>query len=85
MALHGYQFIREIDKFKLDSYNAHLGWISPYITTIKIYSCPKSTLFYLYDEVQDRLFEFSADDPKILKSAEEYNKVLHAYRMTYSP
>ena len=79
MAPNEYTFTREIENFRLDDYNAHLGWISPEITTIKIYSRPKHSFFYLHDEVQDRLFEFSADEPKKLKSAEEYNKVVEAY------
>ncbi|MCF2496123.1 hypothetical protein [Dyadobacter chenhuakuii] len=83
MALHGNHFIREIEKFNPDLYIAHLGWVAMGITTIKIYSKFNSMLFYLHDEVQDRLFEFSAEDPKKLKSAEEYKKVIQAYLEAY--
>jgi hypothetical protein len=74
-----YHFLREIEKFNLDLYDAHLGWISPYFTAYKIYSKPDTKLFYLHDEAQGKLFEFSAERPDMLKSAEEYHSVVHAY------
>jgi hypothetical protein len=83
MELEGYHFIREIERFNTDSYIAHLAWVASSITTFKIYSKFDSRFFYLHDEVQDRLFEFSADDPKQLKSAEEYKKVIQAYLEAY--
>lgn len=79
MELEGYHFIREIESFNTDSYIAHLGWVASSITTFKIYSKFGSPFFYLHDEVQDRLFEFSAEDPKKLKSKEEYDNVVRAY------
>jgi hypothetical protein len=79
MALEEYRFIKEIEKFNTDSYIAHLGWVTSSITTLKIYSKFDSPLFYLHDEVQDRLFEFSAEDPTKLKSKEEYDKAVKAY------
>ncbi|MCF0061336.1 hypothetical protein MUK70_19035 [Dyadobacter chenwenxiniae] len=81
MALEGYHFIREIEKFNTDSYIPHLGWIATTITTLKIYSRFDSPFFYLHDEVQDRLSEFLTEDPKKLKSKQEYDKVMKAYHI----
>jgi hypothetical protein len=83
MSLYGYTFIKEIEKFNIDSYVPHLGWLKPRIMTLKIYSRSGSLSFYLHDEITDRLFEFSADDPKKLKSSEEYEKVVRVYLVTY--
>ncbi|MCF0043638.1 hypothetical protein LXM24_26265 [Dyadobacter sp. CY399] len=79
MILEGYHFTREIERFNTDSYIAHLGWVATNITTFKIYSKFDSPYFYLHDEVQDRLFEFLAGDPKNLKSKEEYDEVIAAF------
>jgi hypothetical protein len=75
-----YTFIREIEKFDIDDYTAHLGWIAPKINTIKIYHDPGLGSFYLHNEVSNRLFMFTAKEPKKLNSQVEYQKVVELYR-----
>jgi hypothetical protein len=72
-----YQFIREIQAFKLDHFMAYMGWIGnkPY----KIYTSEDPLLFFVYDEYTDRLFEFKLRDPGRLNKATIYDCLVKAY------
>ncbi len=83
MSLYGYRFIKEVEKFNLDIYIPHLGWIGAKVKTLKIYTRDGSTSFFLHDETREKMYEFSAVDPKRLKDSEEYEKVIRAYLVAY--
>jgi hypothetical protein len=59
-----YRFVKEIYKFRLDAYVAHLGWIGPEVTTIKIYSQAGSDNYYLHDETRNRLLSLQRPSQK---------------------
>jgi hypothetical protein len=80
MAASGYTFIREIESFDIDDYLAHLGWNSPKINHMKIYTQPGSSLFYLHDEIQDRMYAFEAADPGQLNSMEAFERVVKVFQ-----
>jgi hypothetical protein len=75
-----YIFICEIENFDIDDYVAHLGWNGRNLNYLKIYTQSGSSLFYLHDEIKDRMFAFRAAFPEELKSVKEFNVVVTTYR-----
>jgi hypothetical protein len=74
-----YRFIREIDQFNTDDYLPQMGWIGD--KPIKIYRQTDAGHFFLYDEIKDRLFEFTTSDHKMLNSTEEYESLVRKYEL----
>ena len=75
-----YTFICEIEHFDIDDYVAHLGWNARNLNFFKIYTRPGSILFYLHDEIQDRMYGFEAADPEKLNSSEALKGVARAFQ-----
>ena len=77
----GYIFIREVRSFDTDNCLPHLGWNAARITWYKIYTMEGSPSFFLHDESDDMMYEFSAADPSGLNSKEKYEQVVEMFEV----
>lgn len=69
----------EITDFKLGDYTPHMGWIGKRYNPYKIYTLDGSGRYYLHDEIENRLFEFTACEK--LNYSEIYESVVTAYTL----
>lgn len=83
MALYGYTFLKEVEKFNIDTYIPHLVWVEARPATLKIYTRIRSISYFLHDEVSDRLYEFSVTPGKKLNNEKEFQNVLKAFMVAF--
>lgn len=74
-----YTFICEIENFDVDDYVAHLGWNARNLNFFKIYTQCGSSLFYLHDEIRDRMYAFGVADPDKLTNVEAFECVVKVF------
>lgn len=72
----GYNFLQEMQDFQLDNFIPHMGWIGE--KRIKIYT-NEADCFYLYDEMEGRMFEFEYKSESVAKHLVRYDQVVQDY------
>ncbi|WP_138481701.1 bacteriophage CI repressor [Dyadobacter bucti] len=79
-----YTFLNEVKEFDLDALIPHHAtlWINK---PLKIYKREGSKNYFLYDSETKKLFEFESGEFNPLTRANEYKKVLKAFREKFKP